>query len=486
VSRARLARDVALLTAAFALIAVWLLHRPPIWMHGEAREGLVVQDIVTHGRWVLPRRNGALPSKPPLFHWVAAAAAHVAGLSDATLRLPSALAAWVMLLATFAVGVRLGGRRVGWLAVGVLAGTTTFWNAAAEARTDMLFSACVTVALAAFLFWTLDDRAAARVACWAAVTLAVLAKGPAGAALPVLVIGAFALVGERRPDRLGALWSWPLAVGAAVVAVGWYAAAYRSGGAEFLHVQLLQENLQRFVGRGEFTHARWRRPLRMELTLMTELLPWSLVLPWAAIAWWRGRREDEGGRFLHVWWIAILAFFTLAAGKRAVYLLPLYPAVALLAARALAAAADGDRLFGRLAVPAGLRRRWPAAPALALVAVAMVVFDAGLLAANQATREGRAARHSLVPFAREVAGLVGADEPLRVGPGLPASDVYILGYRLARPLPREPVACATRGWSLLASPGAARAGRVVAVAHAQGEAVALVACPDVASAQRQP
>lgn len=70
----------------FALIFFGLVPRlifaPPIWTRGEAREGLVVQEILHNQQWILPFRSGELPSKPPLFHWIAARAALVFGESD--------------------------------------------------------------------------------------------------------------------------------------------------------------------------------------------------------------------------------------------------------------------------------------------------------------------------------------------------------------------------------------------------------------------
>ena len=89
--------DLVLLTLLVALALAWPLAAPPIGTHGEAREGLVVQDVVARGHWVLPHRNGEVPSKPPLFHWIAAATAALVGLSDAVVRFPSALAAWSVL-----------------------------------------------------------------------------------------------------------------------------------------------------------------------------------------------------------------------------------------------------------------------------------------------------------------------------------------------------------------------------------------------------
>jgi 4-amino-4-deoxy-L-arabinose transferase-like glycosyltransferase len=204
----------------------------------------------------------------------------VAGLSDAVVRFPSALAAWVVLVLVWSLGVAAGVRASGWLAVGALAGMHGFFEAASEARVDMLFTAAVTLALVAFLRWYRRDDGVARIASYAGVAAAVLTKGPAGAVLPGLVIVAF-LARERRLDRLRDFWSWRLVGAVLLVDVGWYALAAQAGGADFLARQIFHENLDRFVGRG-FRHAR-RSRLTMVENLLTDLVPWNLVLVWAAV-----------------------------------------------------------------------------------------------------------------------------------------------------------------------------------------------------------
>jgi len=101
-------RDALLLILVFAALLVRLLRSPPIWRHGEVREGLVVQGIVHTHEWILPFRNGELPSKPPLFHWIAALTAFVLGLSDSIVRLPSVIGAEVIVIATFLMGRAMG------------------------------------------------------------------------------------------------------------------------------------------------------------------------------------------------------------------------------------------------------------------------------------------------------------------------------------------------------------------------------------------
>jgi hypothetical protein len=248
---------------------------------------------------------------------------------------------------------------------------------------------------------------------------------------------------ERRWDRAVAFCSLRLALAAVVVVGGWYALAAWTGGIDFVHRQILKENVDRFVGRGVFGMHGGRSRLAMLENLATDLLPWNLVLPAAALAWWRGVRTDTLGRFLHTWWIVILVFFTVAYGKRGVYLLPLYPAVAVLAGRALRAWPAPVQVLQRMA---------PGRPWRALLAV-VVILDLAVVLVGQSVRVRRARRASLVPFAASVAERIPPNAPLVADLSLDESDYLVLSYRLGRAIPRAvPGAPCTPGTFHLATP----------------------------------
>src|SRR2546429_4798374 len=69
-------RRQVLAAAALVALAVVLAALPigsDVYEGGEAREGLVVREMLRTGDWILPLWNGSVvPSKPPLFHWLAA------------------------------------------------------------------------------------------------------------------------------------------------------------------------------------------------------------------------------------------------------------------------------------------------------------------------------------------------------------------------------------------------------------------------------
>jgi 4-amino-4-deoxy-L-arabinose transferase-like glycosyltransferase len=320
--------EFLLLTASAFLLIVAVYFTPHIWRHDEAREALVVQDIFANHHWLLPVRNYELPSKPVLYHWISAALATVLGISDFTVRSPSVIAAVVMVWLTYRLGRFTGERKLACLAVLVLGTTYEFWDSGTEARVDMLFAALVGGALTSWYLWYRTGAERARATVYLAIALAILTKGPAGAALPILVIGSFVLL-ERNATRLLEFISWRWLSSAAALVVGWYFAAYYLAGHDFFYKQIVFENIDRFFGSGDF-HTR-KHLFSQAPWFVTQLFPWSLVL---LLTLWRrlcGQPVDRFGRFLHCWWLAIFGFFLLGRGQRAVYLLPMYPAVAVLA-----------------------------------------------------------------------------------------------------------------------------------------------------------
>jgi len=114
-----------------------------------------------------------------------------------------------------------------------------------------------------------------------------------------------------------------------LLAGGWYGFAMTRGGEGFVDRQLLQENLKRFFGGSGHSH-----PVYYYLPYLFSLgLPWSLFFPF--LLWDLVKKSRTGGDdhlFVKSWFVIMFVFFSLSAGKRPVYLLPLYPPLSLLLA----------------------------------------------------------------------------------------------------------------------------------------------------------
>ena len=330
-------RSTALLHSFLLLALCGVLYLPylgntPLFNKGEPREALAVQDIVQRGEWLFPlKRATAIPSKPPLFHWSAALTSQVTGaLNEATIRFPSALYATLGVLVIYLLGRKLFGAEVGLLAAAILATMVTYQDQALDARVDMTLCFFVTASLALFygLYRGFLGNRLWYFALYGLVGLGTLAKGPLGILLPGLVIGMF-LALKQRWDLMVKFAFHPGVVLALVVIIGWYGLAIVRGGEGFVDRQLLSENVHRFFGGSGHSH-----PVYYYLGyLFTLALPWGLFLPfllWDSFK--KGWRDGDDRLFLLVWFAVMFGFFSFAVGKRPVYLLPVYPALALLLA----------------------------------------------------------------------------------------------------------------------------------------------------------
>jgi 4-amino-4-deoxy-L-arabinose transferase-like glycosyltransferase len=317
--------------------------------------------MVVDGEWAVPHVNGVITTdKPPLFFWLIALVSLPWGeVTSVTARLPSALAALGTLWLTMRLGRRFYGPRTAALAGALLATSYMFWDKARSSQIDSLLCLLIWVALSAFEAFRAGDAQGRRAALvfWLAIALAVLAKGPVGLLLPLGV----ALV-TLAWDRLLGRWRdfGPLVGPLAFLAVAgaWMVWSSVGTGGEYSVWGALQEH---FVNRGLHGMHHKQPPWYYLEVLPIHLMPWSGLLPGALVLAWR-RRRRPAERFLWVASLFVVLFFTVSTEKRDLYILPAYPAFALLMAGLVAAvcrwgegAEEGEE---QTEAPASPDRRW--------------------------------------------------------------------------------------------------------------------------------
>jgi 4-amino-4-deoxy-L-arabinose transferase-like glycosyltransferase len=168
--------------------------------------------------------------------------------------------------------------------------------------------------------------------------LAMLAKGPLGLLLPGLVLVLW--LGTRREWRR-ILELAPLSLIAVAIYTAWFAANAQAMGWDRMLHEFYAQNFERFLTSAYRGHAQpWFYFLR---NFWPDFAPWSWLFP-PAIWWlcrsgrWRNRKVQ-----LALWWFGtFFIFLSLAATKRQLYLLPAYPAVALLLGPWIASVGRGE------------------------------------------------------------------------------------------------------------------------------------------------
>gem|GEM_PF-873449 len=379
----------------------------PIGGSSEAREAHVVQVMVREGRWFLPTRNGLIPSKPPLYHWVAAVAAKVADQVDEFIvRLPSLFFATLLLGLVIMEAGELARQAksksplIGLGAVFILSTTYGFANLALDSRVDMTAAFFINLALLTIsrslgrhIFSgysgenVVGKRSLAMFYLWCA--LAVLAKGPLGLVLPALVCFVWLawLSGVKKAFLIMSRPNWGWFCFMALV-LPWYAWAAYNWGAAFWGRQLLFENLDRFIGGADVNS---ESPWFYVPSFLRSACPWSLlfvffVIREARLFWPEclqpASRASKAAMEMHpcarlalmrhlylIWFGVGFVFFSLASGKRHSYLLPLYPAMSLYLTSALQdwLSTRSERLRGEISGLAAKASGAAAALALLLV-----------------------------------------------------------------------------------------------------------------------
>ncbi len=337
--------------ALFLLLFVSRATVVPVWGSSEAREAhvteLVAEATIWSGEWILPLRDGFVPSKPPLLHWLGSILVSLFGFTGLqAARFVSAIAAVlsVAMVANYSAG-GVSGQRANaswWLTAGVMFSSYGFFSLASDARVDMLLCFLVTGAGLSVLsgLERIADalpagREAAvksmqyRTALWCG--FAVLAKGPLGLAFPAL----FALVVVAFGNRTS-LWSALVprlgpSILLLLIALPWYLAATAQGGDGFVERQIIFENIARFTG-GEGVNSKpWHFYLPV---FISTAFPWSIVAALGVFSWIfsgnRSARSEIGAA-----WVIGIFMLSLSEGKRASYLLVLLPWVAIYAAQLL-------------------------------------------------------------------------------------------------------------------------------------------------------
>lgn len=322
-----------------------------LWYPDEPDIAEVARAMFVSGDWIAPRRNGVIwVDYPPLVYWAGSlSAAVLGGMNAFTLRLPSALAAIGLVLLTCAVGSRWYDGKTGLWAGFLLLTFSQFVLQAVGYRTDMLFSFFIGAGLLVYASG-LGDRIRwwPRVAAFALLGLALLTKGPLGLLLPGLVLTLWH--GARREWR-PLLELAPLSLISLAIYLPWFFACAKAMGSDNMLYELWAQNFQRFVS-GERMHAR---PFYYYLVSISyDLAPWTLLLPFALWRIHRNRLWQDRHTQLAIWWFAaFFAFLSIAVTKRQMYLLPAYPAIALLIAPWITAVtragADPDASESRLA-----------------------------------------------------------------------------------------------------------------------------------------
>jgi 4-amino-4-deoxy-L-arabinose transferase-like glycosyltransferase len=357
-------RAYALLTLlCLALYLPGLAAIPPL-DRDEARFAQATRQMLETGDFLRIRfQDKARNKKPAGIYWLQAAAVAAFSTADSTAiwpyRLPSVIGAIAAVLMLFACGrMFLGaGPPHAALAAAMLLATSIALVAEAHiAKTDAALLASVVAGQGLLGLAYLRGRAGTAMPLlgaagfWVAEAVAILIKGPIGPGLALITAAALSIA-DRDARWLRGLRPISGAILVAAILAPWLIAIERATAGQFLTDSLGHDLLTKLLGSQE---AHGAPPLSyLALSLLT-FWPGSFFLVPAVIHGWR-RREVPATRFMLAWLIPSWILLEFVPTKLPHYVLPLYPALALLAAGAIGNFAPTAWAWR---VDAGVRMLW--------------------------------------------------------------------------------------------------------------------------------
>ena len=334
---------ILLVTVIVAIIWFSLLGYRDLIDPDEGRYAEIPREMVASGDWLTPRLNGfKYFEKPALQYWATAAGFSLFGESNLTARLWPALLGFLGALWAGYLGLRLYGKTAGFYAFVMTVSGLLYVSLGHMLSLDMALSVFVAIGVGSLALAQSrrEDPAWLRrwmLVGWASLALAMLTKGLIALVLPA---GTVLLYSVWQRDWV--LWKHlHIAKGLLLfllLAAPWFIAVSLAN-PEFAQFFFIHEHFERYTSE---VHDRIEPWWYFIPVFMAGVLPWTAVTLQSLYrplvqAGTRTVTGFDAERFLLVFTVFVLAFFSLGQSKLASYILPAMPMVAVLAGRQMAA-----------------------------------------------------------------------------------------------------------------------------------------------------
>ena len=306
----------------------------------EGRYAEIPREMVVSGDWLTPRLNGyKYFEKPALQYWITAAAFAAFGQNEWAARLAPGLAGFLGVLLVFWAGKRLFSPPAGLCGAAVAASCALYVMIGHVLTLDMALTFFTSTSVFAFAVAQQDsgenERRRWMLVAWAAAALAVMTKGLIGIVLPAGSVATYVLLHRdgRLLRRLHFIQGGSLFL---AIAAPWFVLVSLAN-PEFPRFFFIHEHFERFTTR---EHGRYQPAWYFVPVLLAGILPWIVGLfPALGRAWTRPpETRFQTRRFLLLWCAVVFVFFSVSGSKLGSYILPIFPALALLIGIHLASA----------------------------------------------------------------------------------------------------------------------------------------------------
>ncbi len=289
------------------------------------------KEVLQSGQlWTLTFNHFPAFENPPLYMWLAALSYKIFGINEYAAKFPSALMGLFNVVLIYFFGKFLFNRWVGFTAAFILATTYPFLKYARHAMVDVTLTFFVVSALFCLLLGLRKDKR--YFLLWGlCIGLGILVKSVLGI-FPLVISGVFIVLASqwKKIANVYFVLGCLLALG---VGCSWYLVETEAFGSQFLSAHFGWLIFQRgFQGTPEL----WYRHLGFLVDLATYYWPWLPLAVLGMVLMFKAKRwKNENVLFILVWFFVILGIMSLMKARVLWYIMPVFPALALISAYAL-------------------------------------------------------------------------------------------------------------------------------------------------------
>ncbi len=323
--------EILCLLCLALLVFVLNLWGYPLFDVDEPRYAEAAREMfMAHGDWITPHFNFVVRfDKPVLFYWLVAAFYKVLGVSAFSARLVSALAAIGTVFLIYFFVKKAFNRYAGMISALIFMTMIEVFGVGRMSITDMTLTFFMAGAWLCF-FMALTQSPRWFLLAGVFSGLGVLTKGPVALALPGITFF-IALFWHHRQKWKQVLLSHWMYLGLGVffaVAVPWYVAAAQANPNTFVDKFFLFHNVDRFTSTVSGHKGPWYYYIPV---LLIGAFPWSLFIPVLIQKWFQYKGKlPEIVWYAFIWFWVVLLFFSFAGTKLLTYVLPAFPAFAIM------------------------------------------------------------------------------------------------------------------------------------------------------------
>jgi len=308
----------------------------------EGRYAEIAREMIERGDYVVPRLNGVLYfEKPPLVYWLTALSFKVFGINEFAGRFVPAFFGFLGIIVTYFLARKMYGVKCALYSSLILLATIEYFIISRILVLDMALAFFVSCSFFCFYSYlnSNKNKTLFLMFFYAASALGVLTKGPVAVVLPWGICSLYVILTGRFIEVLkNKIHLWGMALFILIVSP-WFILIIKKE-PSFFRFFFIHEHITRFL---TSEHERGEPFYYFLAILLIGFLPWIAYIPFSLKRYLKiypfsALKNSENNKylFLFLWAIGILGFFSISGSKLPAYIVPLYPALAVMVGKLMA------------------------------------------------------------------------------------------------------------------------------------------------------